>query len=123
MNREELKQYIVETYGAQAEYLWAKHPSFAVFRHGKKWFALVMDVPREKLGLSKDGVLDLVNVKCDPNLMGSLRAQPGFYPAYHMSKASWISVALDGSVGDETIQMLLDMSYDLTAVKPKKRRT
>ena len=31
-----------------------------------------------------------------------------------MNKDKWISVALDDSVDDEQIKMLLDMSYELT---------
>ena len=31
-----------------------------------------------------------------------------------MNKAHWLSVALDGTVGDEKIKFLVDMSYELT---------
>jgi len=31
-----------------------------------------------------------------------------------MNKAHWITVALDGGASDETIKMLLDMSYAAT---------
>ena len=79
-----------------------------------------MDVPKNKLGLEGADALDVVNLKCDPILIGSLRKESGIFPAYHMSKANWVSVALDGSVPDEQIKMLLDMSYDETA--PKARR-
>ena len=61
----------------------------------------------------------MVNFKCDPILIGSLRGQTGFFPAYHMNKANWITVALDGSVPDEQIKMLLGMSYDATAPNVK----
>ena len=33
----------------------------------------------------------------------------------------WLTAALDGSVSDEQIKMLLDMSYVLTATKPRQR--
>lgn len=33
----------------------------------------------------------------------------------------WLTAALDGSVSDEQIKMLLDMSCVLTATKPRKR--
>lgn len=124
MRRKELEEYITGTYGPEAEYPWAGHPGFAVFRHenNKKWFALVMDVPKEKLGLPGEGALDIVNLKCDPMAIGSFRAEPGVYPAYHMSKASWVSAALDGSAADETIRTLLDGSFALTALKMKKRK-
>ena len=37
-----------------------------------------------------------------------------------MNKANWISVLLDGSVSDEKVKMLIDMSFRLTAPKIKK---
>ena len=123
MNREQFIQYISDEYGVDEEYLFAKHPLFCVFRHSnnRKWFAVVMDVPKNKLGLEGADALDVVNLKCDPILIGSLRKGPGIFPAYHMSKANWVSVALDGSVPDEQIKMLLDMSYDATAPKIKRK--
>ena len=60
--------------------------------------------------------------KCDPILIGTLREEPGFFPAYHMSKDSWITVALDGSVSDDKIKMLLDTSYEATASKTHKKK-
>ena len=80
-----------------------------------------MDVPRIKLGLEGSEPLDVVNLKCDPILIGSLRTESGIFSAYHMNKESWISVALDGSVPDDQIKMLLDMSYDETAPKTKRK--
>ena len=75
------------------------------------------------LGLSGDGTVDVLNVKCDPMLAGSLRQQDGFHPAYHMNKDKWLSVRLDGSAPDNEIKSLIDLSYDLTAAKNKKKRT
>ena len=122
MNREELEAYILNHYSTEPDYPWADTPRAAVFRHvaNRKWFALVMEVPRDKLGLPETEKLDIVNFKCDPILISSLRGETGIFPAYHMNKASWITVALDGSVPAETIELLLDVSYELT--KPKIRR-
>ena len=39
-----------------------------------------------------------------------------------MSKANWISVSLDGSVDDDKIKMLLDVSFDATAPKIAKKK-
>ena len=123
MNREQFIQHTSDEYGMEGEYLWPKSPLLCVFRHSRnrKWFAIVMDVPKNKLGLAGTDALDVVNLKCDPLLIGSLRKEPGIFPAYHMSKANWISVALDGSVPDEQIKMLLGMSYDATAPKAKRK--
>ena len=119
MNREELEAYILNHYSTEADYPWADTPRAAVFRHvaNRKWF---MEVPLDKLGLAGTEKLDIVNFKCNPILIASLRGENGIFPAYHMNKASWITAALDGSVPVETIELLLDVSYELT--KPKIRR-
>lgn len=124
MNRGELEEWIAGTYGADGDHPWAKYPEHTVFRHrsSRKWFALVLTIPRGKLGLAGGGTVEIVNVKCDPVMTGSLRMTPGIYPAYHMNKDSWVTIALDGSVEDEMIKMLLDMSFELTAPKVKRPR-
>lgn len=108
--------YIAQTYGVAGEYPFAKDATTCVFRHqnNRKWFAVIMEIPRAKLGLSGDSHIRVVNVKCDTRLIGSFRQETGIFPAYHMSKAHWLTVALDGTVGEEKIWFLLDMSYDLT---------
>lgn len=114
MDRTELEAYITETYSTAGEQPWMD--TNTVFRHSRnrKWFAVILDIPREKLGLSGSGILSVVNVKCDPRLIGSFREKPGIFPAYHMNKAHWLTLALDGSVEDGKLKFLLDMSYALT---------
>lgn len=122
MNRADLEKYILENYNAETDFPWIKYPSYQVFRHkiGRKWFALVMEIPKNKLGLKSDEIIQVVNFKCESILIGSLRKEEGFYPAYHMNKDSWITAALDGSVPDDKIKMLLDMSFDMIDSKIKK---
>ena len=60
-----------------------------------------MNIPKEKLGISSSEIIDIVNLKSDPILIGNLRNEKGIYPAYHMNKTYWISVALDGTVEDD----------------------
>ena len=116
MNREELAAYLADTYGLEGEHLFAKYPSFLVFRHNgnRKWFAVIMDIPGKNLGLSVEGEISVVNLKCDTRLIGSFREEPGIFPGWHMNKTHWLSVALDGTVDDEKIKFLVDMSYNLT---------
>lgn len=89
----------------------------AVLRHAdsKKWYAVILEVRRDKLGLNGSGMVDVLNVKCDPILIGSLRLKPGFHPAYHMNKDKWLTICLDGSVSPAEIQDLIEMSYELTS--------
>ena len=116
MNRQELAVYLTDTYDTAGEHLFTKYPSFLVFRHNgnKKWFSVIMDIPRKNLGLTGEGQTQVVNLKCDTRLIGSFREEPGIFPGWHMNKAHWLSVALDGSVEDEKIRFLVDMSYKLT---------
>ena len=124
MSKQDFQKYILDVYGVTPDFPWENDPTSAVYRHSnnRKWFALMMVIPKSRLGLREDGMIDVVNLKCDPVFIGSLRSQKGIFPAYHMSKDKWISVALDGSVDDEQIKMLRDMSFELTGVKIKKRR-
>ena len=117
--RERIMQYVQDKLSAEPEYLWARYPNSAVFRHPitGKWFGLVMDVARSHLGLQGEEIVDVLTIKCDAILQGALLSEPGFRPAYHMSKTSWISVLLDGTVPDEKILPLLEMSYDSVAPK------
>lgn len=119
MTRKGIERYILEAYGCNPEYLWLKFPGYAVFRHkeNRKWFALVMDLSKKKLGFDSDEIIDVMNIKCDPVLIGSLIMDNGFFPAYHMNKNYWITVSLDGSVDEEQIKMLIDMSFELTGNK------
>lgn len=106
-------------YKTEPEYLWAKYPDYAVLRHAdnRKWYAVLMNVAREKLGLPGEGEVDIIDLKLDPELIGALRMSPGFLPAYHMNKSSWITVLLDGTVGIGQIADLVDASYRMTAAK------
>lgn len=123
MNRKELADYITETYSVQPDFPFMQYPDVAVFRHenNRKWFAVIMNVQKSQLGMNGDGAVDIVNLKCDPILSGSLRNEKGYYPAYHMSKTNWISVVPDGTDDEEKIKWLIDISFDLTAKKIKKK--
>ncbi len=114
----------MERYCTVPEYPFAKFPGFAVLRHpNQRWYGVIMALPCGKLGLSGDGMVDALNVKCDPRLCGSLRLQPGILPAYHMNKESWNTIVLDGTVDMEQIGILLDISYDqIETRKPSRRK-
>ena len=119
-----LLAHIQRTYAVSPEYLWARTPDFGAFRHPGcgKWFAVLMKgLPREKLGLAGGGVCDVLNVKCDPNLRGSVLDGRHFFPAYHMNKAHWVSVILDDELPRDTLRVLLDLSYQ--SLNPKKARS
>ena len=78
-----------------------------------------MNIPQRHLGLEGEEYIDILDVKCDPILIGSLLSNKGYFPGYHMNKANWITLLLDGSVLKGDIFNLIDLSYELTANKKK----
>ena len=111
--------YAREHYGIEGDHPFRLDNVSTVLRHGdnRKWFGLFMRVEREKLGLPGEGEAELLNVKCDPLLAGSLLQEAGFLPGYHMNHVEWLTILLDGTVPFGQICSLLDMSYGLTASK------
>lgn len=121
VDRKEVFAWVVQQYGTEPDYPW--QDGNAVLRHkgNRKWYGLIMEVGRDKLGLAGNGKVEIINLKCDPALIGSLRGRPGFHPAYHMNKDKWITVRLDGSVPKEEVKELVGLSYSLTGPREKKK--
>lgn len=119
MNRTELEAYIKDAFGILPDHPFARYPEISVFRHteNRKWFAAQMTIPKTTIGIEEDGMIDIVNVKCDPEILRSFHGQTGIYPAYHMNRNHWLTAVLDGSVDDNTMEFLLGISYDLTKGK------
>ena len=114
--RSDLIDLISKKYHVIGDAPWIKYPEFIVFRHidNKKWFGLIMSISRNKLGLKGNENIDVLNIKTDSVIIGSFIKQPGIFPAYHMNKANWCSVLLDGTVPFKDIEFLLNVSFELT---------
>ena len=118
MTRQELFTWIRQQYGTEPEYPW--HDWNAVLRHNdnNKWYGVVLEVSADKLGLSEAGIIDVLNVKCDPQWRDFWRSTfASVVPAYHMNKTHWNSIILDGTVPKEDIKRMIGESYDLTKGK------
>ena len=108
---------VQEKYGNQLEYLWEKSPDTAVLRHegNQKWYAVVMRIPWDKLEKGREGLVEAVNLKHDQ--VADLLSKKGIYPAFHMNKRYWLSLALDDSLQDEEVIELIERSWNLTVKK------
>lgn len=114
MKREEIFEYVKKQYGTVPEYLWKEAPESAVLRHKNgKWYAIIMNIEKSRLGMEGNERIDIIDVKCNPDMVGLLTQTFGFLPGYHMNKKYWITMLLDGSVSEAKILDFLDMSYDL----------
>lgn len=120
--KKEILDYVLHTYGTSPDYPW-KTPDF-VLRHNdnRKWYGVMLEVRKESMGLHGTGYIEILNVKCDPDMAGFLVSGKGILPGYHMNKKNWISILLDGTVEKEQILALLDQSYLLTASKKTKEK-
>ena len=117
--RKDVLKFAKQKYKVSGDAPWVKYPDLIVLRHAdnRKWFGLLMNLPKSKLGLKGDKSVDILNLKVDPIVIGGFIHQAGIMPAYHMNKASWVSVLLDGSVPLNDIEFLLDVSFELTKNK------
>ena len=124
LKREEIYEYVKKQYGTVPEYLWKESPESAVLRHPNgKWYAVLMQVEKSKLGLEGDTKVDIIDVKCDPDMVGLLTETYGFLPGYHMNKKYWISVYFNQDVPDNKIKELIKQSYDIVYQSlPKKEK-
>ena len=114
LKREEIFEYVKKQYGTIPEYLWKSSPENAILRYKNgKWYAVVMSVEKCKLGLEGNEFVDIIDVKCDPEMTSMIIQTFGFLPGYHMNKQHWITILLDGSVSEAKTLDFLDMSYDM----------
>ena len=121
MEKSGFLKYCRDSYGTEPDHPFEGDFETAVLRHGgsRKWYALVMRIPRSKFGLGSDELIDVVNLKLPIEMFGSFGIEDGVYPAYHMNKLHWVSVLLPDA-SDDTVAFLMDVSFNAT--KAKKRR-
>ncbi len=96
---------------------WIDHPfgpDVAVFKICSRMFAT--------LGYEAD--VARINLKCDPEEALALRdIFEAVLPGYHMNKAHWNTVILDGSIPDGELERMIDRSYALVVRKlPRAER-
>lgn len=121
MEREEILAYAKQKYGTTPEYPW-RDWDYAVLRRAdnRKWYGLLMRVERKQLGIAGAGDVEILNVKCDPDVGDFLRRLPGVLPGYHMNKKRWLSLLLEGGISEDQMLDLLDDSYALTAARKQE---
>ena len=122
MTKQELFDLCLNLYATSPDYPFDEDFETAVLRHGdtRKWYAIVMRVPRSKFGQGSDEVIDVVNLKLPTEMFGSFGVAEGVYPAYHMNKLHWISVLLPDAP-DDVVRFLVNASFEITRAKKKAK--
>ena len=111
-----LADKIISKYGDRPAFMWEKFPEYGVFKNSQtgKWYGIIMNLKRSKLGEKSNDLVEIINLKLDENEIQELLKKDGFYKAWHMNKKTWITILLDGTVTDKTILALVDKSYSYT---------
>ncbi len=109
LNARQTKAYLLSRPEAWEDYPFG--PDVAVMKIRKKMFAT----------LGYEGDVARINLKCDPEEALALRdIFEAVVPGYHMNKAHWNTVILDGSIPTGEIERMIDRSYGLV-VKGMRR--
>jgi len=120
-------------FGDKIDFPFSTAPDYGVFRNpeNRKWYGIIMNIPKNKIEkqgraasfAAEEAIVEVINVKIDPEKSIELKKRRGFYNAYHMSKKNWITIALDGSVSDGLIVDLLKKSRALVSPRPCRARS
>ena len=123
MTKQDFLSFCLDTYGTSPDYPFDEDFETAVLRHAdtRKWYALVMRIPRRKFGIPRDEPVDVVNLKHPTEMLGSFGKSDGVYPAYHMNKLHWISVILPDAPED-VVKFLVNVSFEATKAKKKRAK-
>ncbi len=116
---------IESEFGASAEFPWEKYPGNGTYKAASsgRWFALVLtcgfgkltDPGRLKGSHEADEIVEVLNLKADPDLIPRLVQADGICPAWHMNKKHWISGLLDDTLEDAEVMELVRRSHDLVS--------
>ena len=83
MTRREFEDIVFDTYNVRADYPFEEDFETGVFRHSSgKWFGIAMRISAKKLGHTAESIIDVVNLKCAPDVIESIAGvEPGIYRA------------------------------------------
>ena len=122
MNNEQAQQYLLSKPEALLYYPFDKEVK--VFKVKNKMFAtLVLGKIAKNANTEESAKIHYwMNLKCDPGEAVMLRdIFPSVIPGYHMNKALWNTVILDGSIPQGEIERMIDNSYMLVVSNMTKK--
>ena len=109
MNLEDIRKYCASKKGNKETFPFDEET--LVIRVASKMY-LLTNINSKELSIS---------LKCDPFMAQALRQDyPAITPGYHLNKKHWITITIDGSIEEDKIYYLIDLSYDLVYKGLKK---
>ena len=112
-----LVEYIRENFSDAPEFLWEKYPNFAAFRRAdnRKWYAVIMNLPKNKLGLDGAQEIEILNVRVEPEELDRIFDGEKYFRGWHMNKRSWMTLRLDETLSSAEIFSRVKQSRQLAA--------
>lgn len=83
-----------------------------VLRVNNKWYALIMQIDKKKLG-DYQGKCLIMNLKIDKDKIPHIIDNINIFTCYHMNKKYWITVVIDNNLDMNYLYELIDESYGL----------
>ncbi|MCZ6890429.1 MAG: MmcQ/YjbR family DNA-binding protein [Gammaproteobacteria bacterium] len=113
MRGDEARQYLLSKPAAVEDFPFG--PNVYVYKIRTKMFATLVYERVDEHDLAR------INLKCDPAEALALRdVFDAVAPGYHMNKAHWNTVTLDGSLPRGELERMIDRSYGLVVRNLKK---
>ena len=108
-----------EKYSISPDTPWSDDNESLVFRslRNGKWIALMMHIPSSKLGIPGEEKVFAVNMKHDEESIPSVIDRHFVFPAWHMSKKTWITVLLSADLDWNYFSSLIERSRELVEGK------
>ncbi len=121
MDDKQAKQYLLSKPETALDHPFG--PDVEVYKvKGKMFATLSLGKGNEKDTGGKMAGHYCMNLKCDPEEAMMLRdIFPAVIPGYHMNKAQWNTVILDGSIPQGEIERMIDNSFNLVVSKMTKK--
>lgn len=106
-----LNAYVKEKYNIEPTYI-IENERYA-YKINNKWFGFVMKAKYQWLGIQKEGIVDILNVKLKEEEINNIVDNKYIFKAYHMNKKHWITIMLSPKFSFNDIIKYIDKSYDL----------
>ena len=121
MKAEKVEQYLLSKPETTLDYPFGEEVK--VFKvKGKMFATLALGKGNEKDTDGKMAGHHCMNLKCEPEEAEMLRdIFPSVIPGYHMNKAQWNTVILDGSIPQGEVERMMDNSFKLVVSKMTKK--
>lgn len=112
-----VRDHFESAYGEKLEYLWDDDENCILRRaDNRKWYAVIMRVAFEKLGIQEEGMTSVIAFRGDPIEVDGKT----LFPGYHLNKKYWVTMVLDGRSPKEELLRRLEASRELALKKGKK---